>query len=114
MSADGRTPVGPEARGKLRAWKRIAQQRRERVVRIFNSDAFGKIGVDFRQKRGLGQRRALAKLRAMLAEARYIGAHPEPPAHALWAILSPRCFRTCSMCIRSGTGSTSSRRTISR
>ena len=84
-----RTPITIEARGRLSVWKAHAL-RRERVVEVFNSDEFGKIGTDFRQKGSKCQRRALDKLNAMLAEARFIRARTDSPPHVLWAILHPR------------------------
>jgi hypothetical protein len=83
-------PVGAEARGKLRVWKRQAQQRYERVIDVYNGKLFGQLGVDYREKRGIGQRRALIKLKRMLGEARFIEARLETPAYALWAVLCPR------------------------
>ena len=50
----GCTPISTEARGRLRQWKRHAPRRYERVIQVFNSDAFGEIGTDFREKLGVG------------------------------------------------------------
>jgi hypothetical protein len=50
-------PIDTVSRGRLRIWKRAARQRYERVIQIFESDAFGKITADFTRKHGVGQRR---------------------------------------------------------
>ena len=60
------------------------------MLQIFNSKEFGKIGVDFRQKCGVGQERAMTKLRHLLGEGRFVETRFERPPFALWAVLRPR------------------------
>jgi hypothetical protein len=89
-------PIDTVSRGRLRLWKRAARQRYERVLQIFESDAFGKITGDFTRKHGIGQRRALAKLRHVLREAKFMQVRLDDPVHVLWAVLEPRDSVICA------------------
>jgi hypothetical protein len=40
--SDSRTPIGAEARGRVRAWKRAALARYRRIEAVLASDAFQK------------------------------------------------------------------------
>jgi hypothetical protein len=86
-----RVPIGAEARGRLRAWKRLTRDHYDRIQRIVASKQFLAAASDFARKRGLGRGRALARLRAMMALAHFQQARMDGPgAHALWATLKPR------------------------
>jgi hypothetical protein len=89
-------PIDTVSRGRLRLWKRAARQRYEHVIHIFESDAFGKITGDFTRKHGVGRRRALARLKHMLKEARFVQVRCEDPVHTLWAVLEPSDSVICA------------------
>jgi hypothetical protein len=89
-------PIDTVSRGRLRICKRTARQRYQRVEQAFVSDAFGKLGADFCRKRGLGQQRALVKLKRLLREARFVQARFDDPVHVLWGILEPRDSVICA------------------
>jgi hypothetical protein len=89
-------PIDSVSRGRLRLWKRAARQRYERVEKVFDSDGFGLVAQNFRLKHGVGQQRALVKLRHMLKEARFVQARIEDPVHVLWAVLEPRDALICA------------------
>jgi hypothetical protein len=89
-------PIDTVSRGRLRIWKRAARQRYERVERLFVSDAFSKAAADFTRKHGIGQQRALSRLKHMLKEARFVQARLKDPVHVLWAVLEPRDAVICA------------------
>src|SRR5262249_29223509 len=90
-----RVPISTEARAKVRAWKRKAIARFERIDAVIESAAFQKAGPDFTHKKGKGRLRALPKVKALLAEAHFERAHLEDPAFALWSFLRPRNSVIC-------------------
>jgi hypothetical protein len=92
MSGPDRVPIGAEARGKLRLWKRAALARYRRIEAVLAGRAFERAARDFNHKRGIGRQRAFFKLKAMLAEA-----CPEEvnDGFALWSYLRPRESVVC-------------------
>jgi hypothetical protein len=87
-----RVPVGAEARGRLRQWKRAALDRFSRIEATLASRKFDKAARDFNHKSAVGRRRALPKLRAMLSEACFEEAHAD---YVLWAYFHPRESVVC-------------------
>jgi hypothetical protein len=85
-------PIDTVSRRRRRLWKQQAQQRYERVMQILNSDGCYNVTYDFIRKRGLGQQRALAKLRHMLREARFMQSRLAEPPYVLWGILAAATF----------------------
>src|SRR5215469_5300596 len=93
-----RVPIDNATRGRLRAWKRTALQRYKRVAQACQTEAFEALVRDFYSKRGRGRQRALAKLKNILKEARFVQARlNQRPPHALWAILDPRNSVICNV-----------------
>src|SRR5262249_5252686 len=95
MRTDG-VPIDTVSRGRLRLWKHAARQRYQRVAQVFDSDAFGHTARDFHHKHGVGQHRALVKLKHMLKDARFMQARLDDPVHALWGVLEPRDSLICA------------------
>jgi hypothetical protein len=91
-NAPTRAPIDTQSRARLRAWKRDALTRWQRVEALLDTPVFQKTVRDFTHKRGKGRQRALLKLRAALARAsaRFERASLDDPAFALWAALKPR------------------------
>jgi hypothetical protein len=75
-------PIDNASRGRLRAWKHTTLQRYRRVAQAFQTEAFDALIKDFYSKRGRGQQRALAKLKNILKEARFVQARLDNPPHA--------------------------------
>jgi hypothetical protein len=95
MSASDRVPIDTASRGRLRQWKRAATARFLRIEAVLAGRAFERAARDFNHKKGIGRQRALAKLRVLLAEARFEEAHVASDGFALWSYLHPRDSVIC-------------------
>lgn len=85
-------PIGAEARGKLRAWRRETLKRYNQMVETTGSVAFARLGDEYISKKGIGRERAWKKLSKLLGAQ---GCHLQwthktgNEHHAVWAALHP-------------------------
>jgi hypothetical protein len=85
-------PIDAEARGKLRAWRRAASERYQRLDATVGTKEFANIGEAFATKKGVGRDRAWTRLKNKLGAhgARLQWCHQGDKIHyAIWAVLRP-------------------------
>jgi hypothetical protein len=80
-------PIGAEARGKLRIWKRTLVEPDAKIQGAMVSPEFRQLATDYVYKRGKGQERALTRLNRLVSPALLVGAFET--GGAVWGWLEP-------------------------